>query len=459
MTLGLELVPGIPLRGQLEQALRAAIRSGRLQAGVLLPPSRVLARELGVSRGVVVDSYSQLVAEGYLSARGGSGTRVAQLPSPLAPPELQRLEPPPRYRYELRPGVADFHAFPRRLWQTALLRAARDLPDLRLSYGNHRGTRELRTTLAEHLMRRRAVVADPEQIMIFCGASHALSVIWRVLRTRGARRVAIEDPSWRWQRLTVENAGLEAVPIRVDQQGLVVSSLATAEVDAVVVTPAHQYPTAVVMSAERRRALIDWARERGALIVEDDYDAEHRYDRNPMSALQGLAPDHVAYVGTASKTLAPALRLAWLLAPSRVADDVEHDLHATGTTPPTIDQIALSRFIADGGLERHLRRMRTRYRNKREILVDSLHQHLPDARIQGVAAGLHLLAWLPDGTDERRAASDARVASVCVHELHRHCTTVANHEAAFIIGFAYPTESEIRAGVKLLARAVNRTRA
>lgn len=455
MNLDLELRPGTPLRSQLEHALRAAIRSGQLQAGALLPPSRTLAEQLGISRGTVIDSYSQLVAEGYLSARQGSGTRVARLPASWGPPEPRRLEAPTRYRYDLRPGVADFHSFPRSGWQRALTRALRDITDLRLSYGDHRGARELRTALAEHLARRRGVVAEPERVVICCGASHASSVIWRALREQGARRVAIEDPGWRWQWLTVENAGLEAVPVGVDQEGLVVSELASAGVDAVVVTPAHQYPTAVVMSAARRRELVDWARDHGKLIVEDDYDAEHRYDRDPMSALQGLAPDHVAYVGTASKTLAPALRLAWLVPPARLVGNVEDELLATGVTPPTIEQIALAAFIADGGFERHLRRMRARYRDKCEILVESLERHLPDARIQGVAAGLHLLAWLPAGTDERRASAVARSTSVCVHELHRHCTTIAERRPAFIIGFAFATENEIRTGVRLLADAVD----
>jgi GntR family transcriptional regulator / MocR family aminotransferase len=454
VNLDLEFRPGTPLRGQLEHALRGAIRTGQLQAGALLPPSRALAQQLGVSRGVVVDTYSQLAVEGYLSARQGSGTRVARLPADWGPSEPRRLEPPPRYRYDLRPGVADFHAFPRGRWRNAVLRAMRDLPDLRLSYGNHRGAAELRTALAEHMARRRGVVVEPERVVICCGASHALSVMWRALHKQGARRVAIEDPSWRWQRLTVENAGLEAVPVSVDQEGLVVSELTTAGVDAVVVTPAHQYPTAVVMSATRRRELVDWARERGKLIVEDDYDAEHRYDRDPVSALQGLAPDRVAYVGTVSKTLAPALRLAWLVPPERLVDDVEQELLATGATPPTIDQIALAAFIADAGFERHLRRMRARYRDKRAVLVESLGRHIPGARIQGVAAGLHLLAWLPTATDERRTASEARAASVCVHELHRHCTTVADRGPAFIIGFAFATENEIRTGVRLLAESM-----
>jgi GntR family transcriptional regulator/MocR family aminotransferase len=423
--LELPLTSGAPRRRQLEQALRLAIRSGRLQPGASLPPSRVLADELGVSRGVVVESYSQLVAEGYLSARQGSGTRVARLPAQSGPPEPRAAAAQTRIRYDLRPGQADFHAFPRDRWRAALLRALRELPDQRLSYEEHRGCVELRSAVAEHASRVRGVVAEPERVLVCSGVSHGLSVLWRTLRRRGARRVAIEDPSWRWQRLSVESAGLEAVPVRVDAHGLVVSELAAVDVNAVVLTPAHQYPTAVVTSPERRRDLLAWARVRDTLIVEDDYDAEYRFDRDPVSAMQGLAPDHVAYLGTASKTLAPALRLGWLIPPAWLVAEVEHELMTAGVTPPTIEQVALAGFIADGGLERHLRRMRGRYRARRERLVDALARHLPEARVGGASAGLHLVAWLPEGTDEAAAAAAARREGVGLHELHRHCDTPA----------------------------------
>jgi len=454
VNLDLEFRRGVPYRRQLEHALRLAIRSGRLQPDTQLPPSRVLAEQLGISRGVVVDSYAQLIAEGYLWARQGSGTRVARLPERSAQPERPQLKPPSRFRYDLRPGLVDLHAFPRNRWQAALLRAIRELPDRRLTYGAHCGAAELRNALADHLARQRGVVADPDQIVVCCAASHALSVLWWALRARGARRVAIEDPSWRWQRLTAEHAGLEVVPVRVDREGLVVSELAAADVDAVVTTPAHQYPTGVILSAERRRALVAWARERDALIVEDDYDVEYRFDRDPVSALQGLAPDHVAFVGTVSKTLAPALRLGWIVPPPWLFDDVEQQLLVTGVTPPTLEQVALASFIADAGLERHLRRMRTRYAAKRAVLLETLERKLPDAEISGIAAGLHVLVWLPPGVDEQRAAARARGTGVGVHELHRHCTTVAARPAAFVVGFALPRESELRKGAHLLADAV-----
>ena len=454
MDLEIEFRDGVSFRRQLEGALRVAIRSGRLPPGSVLPPSRDLAEQLSVSRGVVVDSYAQLATEGYLSARRGSGTRVAATAASGRPPVRRQLPEARRYRYELRPGLADFHAFPRAAWKAALLRALRELPDGRLTYGEHRGVPELRNALAGYLARVRGVVVDPDHVVICCAASQAMIVLWHVLRRRGARRVAVEDPGWRWQRYTAEQAGLEAVPVRVDADGMVVTELAAADVDAVVMTPAHHYPTGVVMTAERRAALIAWARERGALIVEDDYDVEYRFGRNPMASLQGLAPDLVAFVGTTSKTLAPALRLAWVVPPSHLIDDVEDVLLVTGVTPPTLDQVAMASFIEEAALERHLRSMRRRYSMKRNLLVDELGKHLPEVRVSGTEAGLHLLAWLPDGADEHETALRARRSGVGLHELHRHCTTQAPSPPALLLGFALPTETQLVAATGLLAKAL-----
>ena len=451
MELDVAFQAGTPLRRQLEDALRVAIRSGRLTPGAVLPPSRDLAQQLGVSRGVVVGSYAQLAAEGYLAPRRGSATRVARLPETVSPAPRAPRPVPPRYRYDLRPGQADYHSFPRARWKAALLQALRDLPDQRLGYAGHRGIYELRGAVAGYLARMRGVVAEPEQVVVCCAASQALTVIWDVLRRRGVRRVAIEDPGWRWQRYTAEHAGLEAVPVRVDADGLVVPELAAAGVDAVVITPAHQYPTGVVMTAERRSALLAWAHERQALIVEDDYDVEYRFGREPVASLQGLAPDRVVFVGTTSKTLAPALRLAWMVPPAGLIDEVEDVLRITGVVPPTLDQLALAFFINDAALERHLRSMRRRYRVKRDVLVDALHRYLPEARVQGTAAGLHLLAQLPDGADERAIGLRAREYGVAVHELHRHCDTRAPHPPALLLGFALPAESDLAPATRLLA--------
>jgi GntR family transcriptional regulator/MocR family aminotransferase len=455
--LKVEFKAGVPLRRQLEDALRVAIRSGRLAPGSALPPSRDLAEQLGVSRGVVVDSYAQLTTESYVTAKRGSGTRVALLAGSVTPPPRRQASAPELYRYDLRPGQADFTAFPRARWKAALVRALRELPDRRLGYADHRGVAELRNALAEYLARMRGVVVDPDHIVVCCAASQALTVLWHVLRHRGGRRVAIEDPGWRWQRYTVEHAGLEAIPIRVDADGLVVPDLIAADVDAVVMTPAHHYPTGVVMTAERRAALIAWARERQALIVEDDYDVEYRFGRHPMASLQGLAPDLVAFIGTTSKTLTPALRLAWVVPPSHLIDDVENVLQVTGVTPPTLDQIAMASFIGDAALERHLRSMRRRYSAKRNVLVGALRQHLPEVRIGGTPAGLHLLAWLPDETDEYLTSMQARRSGVAVHELHRHCTTHAPSPPALLLGFALPTPSDLIAATGLLAESIRYT--
>jgi len=370
-------------------------------------------------------------------------------------PVRRQVRPPERFRYDLRPGQADFHAFPRARWKASLIRAMRELPDRRLGYANHCGVAELRNAVAGYLARVRGVVVEPDQVVVCCAASQALTVLWQVLRKQGGRRVAIEDPGWRWQRYTVEHAGLEAVPVRVDADGLVVSDLAAADVDAVVMTPAHHYPTGVVMTAQRRAALITWARERRALIVEDDYDVEYRFGREPVASLQGLAPDLVAFVATTSKTLAPALRLAWMVPPAHLIDDVENVLLVTGVTPPTLDQIAMASFIEDAALERHLRSTRRRYRAKREVLIDALSKHIPAARVSGTAAGLHLLAWLPDGTDEYATAMRARRSGVGVHELHRHCTTHAASPPALLLGFALPSESDLRTATQLIAQALS----
>jgi GntR family transcriptional regulator / MocR family aminotransferase len=274
------------------------------------------------------------------------------------------------------------------------------------------------------------------------------------LRNQGAQRVAIEDPGWRWQRRTVVRAGLEPVPVRVDEDGLSVSELGTHEVDAVVVTAAHQYPSGAVLSAERREALITWARARDAVILEDDYDAEYRYDRDPVAALQGLDPERVAYVGTVSKTLAPALRIGWIVAPARLLGDVVHEFRVSAAQPPTIDQVALAALVEDGGLDRHLRAMRRRYRTKRELLIDTLAQHAGEVRVTGAAAGLHIMAWLPEDCDEHGVALRAGQRGVGVHELHRHCTTHSPWPPALLLGYALPTEAEIATGGRLLAQAI-----
>jgi len=449
------LEAGFPLRAQLERQLRDGIRSGRLRAEVRLPPSRELARELGVSRGVVVDAYSQLVAEGYLVARRGSGTEVAGSIGAQPARSAPQSALPPAIRHDLHSGLPDVSRFPRREWQAASATALRELPDGWLTYGRPRGYTRLRVALSDYLGRARATVATPQQIVICAGLSHGLTLVWRALRERGARRVAVEDPAWQGQPDSVAYAGLEPVPIPVDDSGLVVAELEQADVDAVVVTPAHQYPTGVVLSPERRGALIGWARRHRALIVEDDYDAEYRYDREPVAALQGLAPDLVVHTGTASKTLAPALRIAWLVVPDHFVDDVTAQHALTLAMPNVIEQGALALMLERGELERHLRQMRRRYRPRRDALAEALAEELPEARVGGAAAGLHLVAWLPADADEDAIRSRARERGVAIHTLQRDSAAVAAVPPALLLGYASLTEDSLRRAARELAVAVH----
>jgi len=453
MDLHLVLDRAEPLRAQLERELRASIRSGRLRAGVKLPPSRVLADELEVSRGVVVEAYSQLVAEGYLVARSGDGTRIAdglaqQPPAPRAPTAAAR-----RARYDLRSGVPDLSFFPRRELQSAMAAVVRELPDAAFSYGSRRGTRHLRIVLADYLGRARAVVADPERMFITAGAAHGMSILWHTLRQRGARRVAVEDPAWAAIPQTVLQAGLEPVPVAVDEHGFDVGELIHHDVDAVVLSPAHQYPTGTVLAPERRSELIGWARHRGTIIVEDDYDAEYRYDREPIAALQGLAPDCVAYVGTASKTLAPGIRMGWTLVPSHLVAEMADQHGVARAMPSTLTQAAFATLVERGEIDRHLRRTRREYQLRRTALIDALAEHLPQASVGGAAAGLHLIAWLPGDADEAAIADGAAERGVAIHTLHHDCAVTAPRGPALLLGYGLIVAPSIARAVEQLAIA------
>jgi GntR family transcriptional regulator/MocR family aminotransferase len=434
-----------PGRAELEQALRDGVRAGRLRAGTPLPSSRTLAAELGISRGVVVEAYAQLAAEGWLSARQGAGTTVAATGWDPAGSRRDALDPgapaEPALRYDLRTGRPDLSAFPRRAWGAALAAAVRTLPDAGLDYGDPRGVPALRTALAGHLGRARGVVADPARVVVCPGTAGGLPLVWQALRERGARRVGVEDPGWREQAASARLAGLDPVPIPVDARGLDVDALRAADVDAVAVTPAHQFPTGVVLAAERRAALLAWARDTGGIVVEDDYDAEYRYDREPVGALQGLAPEHVVYAGSASKTLAPALRLGWLVLPADLAGPVAA---RTARGSSAFDQLALASLIETGHLDRHLRRTRRSYRSRRDALVDALGGRVA---ITGVAAGLHLVAR----TDDAAAiAARARTRGVAVQTLHEDCTTHRPQEPALLLGYARESEPALRRAAELL---------
>jgi GntR family transcriptional regulator / MocR family aminotransferase len=442
----------VPLHEQLERSIRDDIRVGRLVAGTRLPSTRGLAAELGISRGVVSEAYSQLAAEGYLLARQGAPVRVARTVRSAAPrsPSHSLL---PSFPYRLDPFLPDLTGFPRDRWLRSLRAAWRQAPLDAADYPDPRGVPALRQALAEYLGRVRGAAADAEQVMICTGFSQGLSLIARWLASRGVEQVALEDPGWHGHRLALEQAGLEVVPIPVDGEGLRVDALRASEATAVIVTPAHQFPTGRVLSSARRAALVEWAERGECLIVEDDFDAELRYDRAGVGALQGLAPERVAYVGSASKRLAPGMRLGWMLLPSWLGWPLISVKAIEDRGSEAIGQLALQDFIVRGELDRHLRRMRLRYQRRRETLIESLAHHVPEARIMDGAAGLFELAKLPDEVDEVALVAAAGSRGVGLEGLALHRFKPGG-PPGLVLGFAGLPEAAIEKSIALVGEAL-----
>ena len=459
------------LTGWLADAIRAAIIDGRLHAGAPLPATRLLAGDLGVSRGVIVEAYQRLADEGLVSARSGAGTRVLGI-SRQAPglwPAQARLEPtgPPaerphpallpqpwraRAEIDLSPGVPDLSGFPRAAWLRAEKLVLEQASVADLGYGDPRGSRWLRTELAGWLARTRGLRADPDDIIIVTGVAQALALLARVLRDLG--EIAVEDPGSRGSRAELAYWGLRPVPVPVDEHGLQIDDLARGDLRAVLLTPAHQFPTGVVLAPRRRRDLLDWAAAADALIVEDDYDAEYRYDRAPVPALQASAPGLVAYAGSTSKTLAPGMRLGWLIPPGRLHADLVEAKHASDLGSPALPQLVLARLIASGELEQHIRGVRKRQRNRRDALLRALREHLPAARVQGIAAGLHLLITFPGraGPDTDLAEAILR-AGVLVHPLswHRQRPGVPG----IVLGYAAHPPDQLHEATRRIAQVLS----
>ncbi len=440
-----------PLHEQIERSIREDVRAGRLAAGARLPSSRSLAAELGISRGVISEAYGQLAAEGYLLARQGAPVRVA----PTVRAAVPRAPSPsllPSFTHRLDPGLPDLAGFPRDRWLRSLRAAWRQAPLDAVDYPDPRGVPTLRETLAEYLGRVRGAAADPEQMIVCTGFSQGLSLIARWLRSRGVTSVALEDPGWHSHRLIVEQAGLRVEPIPVDAAGLRVDLLERSEAAAVIVTPAHQFPTGAVLSSERRAALVEWAERGERLIIEDDFDAELRYDRTRVGALQGLAPERVAYIGSASKRLVPGMRLGWMLTPSWLGWPLISVKAIEDRGSEAIGQLALHDFIARGELDRHLRRMRLRYQRRREALIEALARHLPGALVGEGAAGLFELVLLPDEIDESALVSAAAGHGVGVEGLALHRFRPGG-PPGLVLGFAAMPEPAIEQAVRLLGEA------
>jgi len=432
-------------RAQLEDRLRELVRDGTLAAGSRMPSSRALADDLGVSRRLIVDAYAQLLAEGYLVARQGAGTYVADAGVIEDPPQATPWASAPQF--DFFPGAPDLSAFPRALWISATREVLRTAPDTALAYPDARGMPALRRALAAYLRRVRGVAAEPESIVICTGATQGLALLARALVTRGVGEIDVEDPGLPPHRAVLAYAGLDVRGARVDEQGLDVSSLSSR---VVLSTPAHQCPTGVALSPQRRGELVRWARE-GGLVIEDDYDAEFRYDRSPLGALQGLAPDRVVYVGTVSKTLAPGMRLGWLVVPPWLIEAVAQAKALDDLGCSAIEQLVLARLLETSAYDRHLRKARRRNRARRDALIAAVASELPGASVSGVSAGLHALVRLPREVELQALLEGAAARSLGIYPLNLHRIQPRRDVQALVMGYANLSEPAIEEGVRRLA--------
>jgi GntR family transcriptional regulator/MocR family aminotransferase len=429
---------GPRVRAGLEAALREAVRGGRLRPGTRLPASRALATDLGIARNTVADCYTQLVAEGWLAARQGSGTWVAErAPAPSAAAAAPPAAAARQARYDLRTGVPDVAAFPRQAWLAAGRKALAAAPAQALSYTDPRGLPQLRSALAGYLARARGVAVTPDRVLVCAGFAQGMELLCEALRARGATTLAAEALGYERHWRIAARCGLAVAGVPVDSSGAVIGDLGGA--GGLLLTPTHQFPLGVPLAPARRRRAVDWASATGAVIIEDDYDGELRYDRPAVGALQALAPEHVVYAGTASKSLAPGLRLGWLVLPARLVDEVVAVKAAAGRLSSSLDQLTLAEFIDSGAYDRQVRRVRLAYRRRRDRLVAALRANVPQVQVTGIAAGLHAVLRLPPGTPEDGLVARATRHGLAVAGLGAYC--MPGHDGggpALVVGYATP---------------------
>ena len=452
--LHLELA-GHRVRAGLEAALREAVQAGRLVPGTRLPSSRALAADLGIARNTVAEAYVQLVAEGWLTARQGSGTRVADAaarPAERAASARETAAPRPG-RYDLRAGSPDLSAFPRAGWLSAARKALSAAPSQALGYGDPRGLPELRAVLAGYLARARGVRASPDRIVVCGGFTQGLALLCQVLPGTGVTGIALEEYGRPGPAGALAAAGLAPVLLGVDDGGAVIDAAPGA--GAMLLTPAHQFPLGSVLSPQRRADAARWAAGTGGLVIEDDYDGEFRYDRQPVGALQALAPEHVVYAGTVSKTLAPGLRLGWLVLPSRLVDAVTDAKARADVQTSSLEQLTLAEFIASGAYDRHVRRARLSYRRRRDRLIAALGRHAPGVRLTGIAAGLHAVVELPRGAPEDQVVARAAARGVAVEGLGGYALREHTRGPALVIGYATPPDHAYTTALARLTAAIN----
>ncbi|MER7015896.1 PLP-dependent aminotransferase family protein [Saccharopolyspora sp. NPDC000359] len=438
-------------RSVLTAALREAIRSGRLPSGSRLPPYRSLAADLGLARNTVAAAYAELIAEGWLTARQGSGTRVAHRAEPRRSSRPARPPRSPAPRHDLRQGQPDSSDFPRSTWAASTRRALNAAPSEAFGPGDPQGRPELRRALADYLARARGVRAEPERIVICSGFGHALDLLFgHVLRGP----LAVESYGLSFHRQRVTAAGVRTIPLTLDEHGARTDELDT-RVRAVLLTPAHQFPTGGPLHPERRAAAVDWARTTGGLVLEDDYDGEFRYDREPVGAVQGLDPERVIYLGSVSKSLSPAVRVGWMVLPEHLVDKVLAVKGGRELWTGVLDQLALADFVESGHYDRHVRRARQRYRRRRDQLLAVLAEHVPHITATGIAAGLHAVLRLPPGTEQATAAAAAE-RGIAVDGLaeFRHPDAAMPVVEGLVVGYGTPPEHGYAAALEALVTAL-----
>ncbi|GAA3453962.1 PLP-dependent aminotransferase family protein [Dactylosporangium matsuzakiense] len=455
LDLHLELAAARPAQA-LSAALRSAIVAGRLAPRTRLPAARALAADLGLSRNTVAAVYAQLAAEGWLQPRVGAGTWVSDHTAAAGTVRRPRRPAAAPHLIDLRGGVPDVTGFPRGEWLAAVRAATMHAPAAEFGYGDPAGSLRLRAALAGYLARTRGVAAQPEGVVVGSGFGELLVLVCRALRARGARRLAVEAYGHRRHRRLIAATGLEPVPIPVDGDGADVTMLEGADADAVLLTPAHQFPLGVPLAAERRRWLVAWARRRDALVLEDDYDGEFRYDRRAVGALQALAPDRVVYLGTASKAVAPSVGLAWAAPPAGLRAEVLDQRELGGGAPAGLQQLALAAFIEAHEYDRSVRRLRVRYRERLARLEQTVARDLPGCALTGLAAGLQCLLRLPPGDDERRIERAARRRGVLLEGLaaFRADGFAGRAGPALVIGYGAPPPGRYDTALSLLVESI-----
>ncbi|MEU4732231.1 PLP-dependent aminotransferase family protein [Streptomyces sp. NPDC023588] len=439
-------------RTALAQALRDAVRTGRLAGGTRLPPYRTLAADLGLARNAVADAYAELVAEGWFTARQGSGTHVAEGVAAAGPPAPTTTPAPPGPRHDLLQGKPDPASFPRGPWATSARRALTQAPTEAFGPGDPRGRPELRQALAGYLSRARGVRTTPANIVICSGFANGL----RLLAAIRPRDWAVEAYGLPFHHSILDAAGVHPHPVPVDEDGAQLTGELPAQTRTLLLTPAHQFPTGARLLPSRRAAAAEWARSTGGVIVEDDYDGEFRYDRKPIGALQGLAPGHVVYAGSLSKSLSPALRLGWLVLPDHLVDQVLAAKGLRESWASALDQLALADFIECGAYDRHVRRMRLRYRARRDHLVSALSARAPHIRVTGISAGLHAVLELPPGQEAPTLAA-ARAAGLALDGLssYHHPSSPTPPREGLVVGYASPPNTSFTRAVDALAEVIH----